>query len=91
MINVTGKELGFYDIHDDIVKITKFYAVDAAENDAPKYKLSWQKGRWVVENGLNCFAPNNDAYPLCRGNGQEKCRNCSIYEDYEDYNSPYQD
>lgn len=39
----------------------------------------------------DCFVSNNDPYPLCKGCGEEKCKNCCIYEDYENYNSPYTD
>lgn len=39
----------------------------------------------------DCFISNEDPYPLCSGCGQEKCHDCCLYEDYEEYNSPYQD
>lgn len=29
----------------------------------------------------NCFKPNNDAYPLCIGDGGAACQNCDLYED----------
>ena len=34
-----------------------------------------------------CFNPNNDPYPLCKG-GREKCEDCCIYENYEEYHNP---
>lgn len=40
-------------------------------------------------NNPECYVPNDDPYPLCVGNGSEKCHECCIYEDYEKYNDPY--
>lgn len=28
----------------------------------------------------DCFKPNEDPYPLCRGNGSDECINCGVYE-----------
>lgn len=44
-----------------------------------------------IPNDTNekCFVSNEEAYPLCKGNGENKCHNCCIYEDYEAYHSPY--
>ena len=38
-----------------------------------------------------CYKSNNEPYPLCVGNGSEKCHDCCIYENYEDYHPPYND
>lgn len=38
-----------------------------------------------------CYTPNEEPYPLCRGNGESKCKNCCWYEDYIEYNSPYKE
>lgn len=38
-----------------------------------------------------CYTPNEDPYTLCRGKGESKCRDCCLYEDYEEYNSPYKE
>jgi hypothetical protein len=27
-----------------------------------------------------CYTPNNDPYPLCKGNGSEDCQFCCLYE-----------
>lgn len=38
----------------------------------------------------DCFTPNDYAYPLCKGNkNDEKCHDCCLYEDYEDFHPPY--
>lgn len=37
----------------------------------------------------DCFISNEEPYPLCKGNGTEKCHDCCLYEDYEQYHSPY--
>lgn len=44
-----------------------------------------------IPNGANekCFVSNGEPYPLCKGNGEDKCHDCCVYEDYEDYHSPY--
>lgn len=31
----------------------------------------------------NCFKPNNNAYPLCDGNGSKECETCSFWEELE--------
>lgn len=31
-----------------------------------------------------CYTPNNDTYPLCKGNGEQKCKHCCLYEDMEE-------
>lgn len=49
---------------------------------------SWvYKSKFYIKN--ECFNPNNDPYPLCKGNGKERCHDCCLYEDYERYHSPY--
>lgn len=35
------------------------------------------------------YVSNQEAYPLCKGIGEEKCHNCCLYENYEEYHSPY--
>lgn len=35
------------------------------------------------------YISNNEPYPLCKGNGEIKCRDCCLFEDYTDYNSPH--
>lgn len=32
---------------------------------------------------------NKEPYQLCKGNGTEKRHDCCLYEDYEQYHSPY--
>ena len=32
----------------------------------------------------DCFVPNDSAYPLCKGNGNEECKKCCLYENMED-------
>lgn len=34
----------------------------------------------VREEPENCFEPNDGAYPLCIGKGEEKCNTCCLYE-----------
>ena len=35
-----------------------------------------------------CYRSNKEPYPLCVGNGSQKCKSCNIYEDYEMYHDP---
>lgn len=39
-------------------------------------------------NFQKCFISNGDLYPLCKGK-EEKCHDCCLYEDFEEYHSPY--
>ena len=41
------------------------------------------------EKEPDCYISNNEPYPLCKGNGEIKCRDCCWFEDYTDYNSPH--
>ena len=41
------------------------------------------------EKEPECYISNNEPYPLCKGNGEIKCRECCWFEDYTDYNSPH--
>lgn len=41
------------------------------------------------ETKENCFVSNGESYPLCKGNGKNKCHDCCLYEDYEMYHTPY--
>ena len=36
-----------------------------------------------------CYNSNEEPYPLCKGNGSDRCKDCCIYENYEVYHSPY--
>lgn len=36
-----------------------------------------------------CFVSNGEPYSLCKGNGEDKCHDCCVYENYEEYHSPY--
>ncbi|MFA7216274.1 MAG: hypothetical protein WC187_09650 [Bacillota bacterium] len=29
----------------------------------------------------DCWNPNNDPYPLCKGKGEQCCETCNLYED----------
>lgn len=31
-----------------------------------------------------CFISNPFVYPVCKGNGNEMCKKCSLYENLED-------
>lgn len=33
---------------------------------------------------LDCYTPNDNPYPLCKGNGSEKCEVCCWYENMKD-------
>lgn len=37
----------------------------------------------------DCYISNNEPYPLCKGKGEIKCRDCCLFEDYTEYNSPH--
>ena len=39
-------------------------------------------------NFQKCFISNGELYPLCTGK-EEKCHDCCLYEDFEEYHSPY--
>ncbi len=41
------------------------------------------------EKEPDCYISNNEPYPLCKGNGEIKCQDCCLFEDYTDYNSPH--
>lgn len=43
----------------------------------------------ILKNETECFISNEEPYPLCKGNGKEKCHDCCYYENYEEYHSPY--
>ncbi len=60
------------------------HPVTRAKCQGAKRKLK-VGGREVVEtqNRLTCFTPNNYLYPLCVGNGSEKCKTCNLNEDME--------
>ena len=32
----------------------------------------------------DCYTPNDSPYPLCKGNGSEKCEVCCWYENMKD-------
>lgn len=32
----------------------------------------------------DCWNPNNDPYPLCKGNAEHECRECCLYEDMDE-------
>ena len=36
-----------------------------------------------------CYITNGEAYPVCKGSGEEKCHDCCLFENYEEYHSPY--
>lgn len=36
-----------------------------------------------------CFVSNGAPYPLCKGGKGDKCHECCLYENYEEYNSPF--
>lgn len=40
-------------------------------------------------NNPACYISNEEPYPLCKGNGEIKCRDCCWFEDYTEYNSPH--
>lgn len=55
-----------------------------------KDKLPFTNG--VIEEDEkepDCYISNNDPYPLCKGDGEIKCRNCCWFEDYTEYHSPH--
>lgn len=41
------------------------------------------------EKQPSCYAPNDDPYPLCKGNESflHDCKNCCLYEDMDE--KPY--
>lgn len=48
-------------------------------------------GTNYIPNDTNekCFVSNGEPYQLCKGNGENKCHDCCVYENYEEYHSPY--
>lgn len=48
-------------------------------------------GTNYIPNDTNekCFVSNGEPYPLCKGNGENKCHDCCVYENYEEYHFPY--
>ena len=36
-----------------------------------------------------CYVSNEEVYPLCKGNGEKRCHDCCLFEDYDVYNSPF--
>lgn len=40
-------------------------------------------------NNPACYISNEEPYPLCKGNRENKCRDCCVFEDYTDYNQPH--
>lgn len=41
------------------------------------------------EKEPECYISNNEPYPLCKGNKENKCHHCCLFEDYTDYNQPH--
>lgn len=86
----------------DIDKIIDFYYQDVCEKQhlmLCSYDQLEQLERLVMEKQKRCFTPNGEAYPrcfipngevypLCKGK-DNKCHNCGLYENYEDFNDPY--
>jgi len=35
---------------------------------------------YINERPPECYVPNANPYPLCRGNGSEECKSCFLYE-----------
>lgn len=67
-----------------LTAIKKCYLESDDEKNDFKYSTDIKQ-----EFGKDCFVSNGEPYPLCKGNGNEKCQDCCQYEDYELYHSPY--
>ena len=62
---------------------------DNIKNFAAQRERIETKRTTLTNTNEECFISNEDPYPLCKGNGEEKCHDCCLYEDYEKYHSPY--
>ena len=39
----------------------------------------------------SCYVSNEEVYPQCKGNGEKRCHDCCLFEDYDVYHSPFDD
>lgn len=86
----------------DMNKRIDFYYQDVCEKQhlmLVSYDQLEQLERLAMEKQKRCFTPNGEAYPrcfisngevypLCKGK-DNKCHNCCLYENYEDFHDPY--
>lgn len=47
---------------------------DRAEEEAARPTKKYQEPR--------CYTPNDNPYPLCKGDGSEECQYCCLYEHF---------
>ena len=85
--------------YDEFDKFMEIWDSTIKKSDIDHY--GWQANPWVwvieferCEHDMSnradkeCFISNGEPYPLCKGKG-EQCHECCLYENYEEYNSPY--
>lgn len=65
----------------DYALIRKFIGENKRIREAEEHDMSNRADE-------ECFISNGETYPLCKGKG-EQCHECCLYENYEEYNSPY--
>lgn len=102
-LDMASKSLDTIEKIKDIIREPERYEVsNSFENPRPnkadydavaadKYQKIWKVISEAENNRPDCFISNENPYPLCKGRGEDKCHNCCIYEDYEEYHSPYND
>ena len=67
-------ESGYYLSYKEVIPETVMLSTTTIDDD---------------EKEPDCYISNEEPYPLCKGNGEIKCRDCCLFEDYTDYNSPH--
>lgn len=40
--------------------------------------------QFTIKGKPSCYIPNNNPYPLCKGNGSILCPDCNLYEDMDE-------
>lgn len=85
--------------YNEFDKFMEIWDSTIKKSDIDHY--GWQANPWVwvieferCEHDMSnradkeCFISNGETHPLCKGKG-EQCHECCLYENYDEYNSPY--
>lgn len=51
----------------------------ASERDRAEEEAAQRTGKY---HEPHCYNPNNNPYPLCKGDGSEECQYCCLYENF---------